>query len=1378
MKNLLLLCSILLLHQLSYAQSNPGFNYQAVARDANGQVMKNQQLDLRFSIILDNSGVGNGAIIYREKHLPTTNEYGLFSTIVGQGDSLFGDFQKIDWEQSNLFLQVDIDLDLDQQYTFMGKTKILPVPLALHALSVENVDDADADPKNEIQVIGFDAATGVLQLSNGGGQVDLSSLKSNGTGTDDQTITLNGSILSIEDGNSVDFSAFLSSDPDQDPQNEIQQLTFDTTTFLLSLSNGGQVDLSTLKTSGGQGVLQNLSLNGSNLAITGGNTIDLSGLPDAVDDADADPQNEIQALSLDTATNILSLSNGGQIDLAKYTTDNTADADADPQNELQAISFDTTTNILTLSNGGQVDLTTLKASGGQGILQNLNLNGSNLAITGGNTIDLSGLPDAVDDADADPQNEIQALSLDTATNILSLSNGGQIDLAKYTTDNTADADADPQNELQAISFDTTTNILTLSNGGQVDLTTLKASGGQGILQNLNLNGSNLAITGGNTIDLSGLPDAVDDADADPQNEIQALSLDTATNILSLSNGGQIDLAKYTTDNTADADADPQNELQAISFDTTTNILTLSNGGQVDLTTLKTSGGQGILQNLSLNGTDLSISGGNTIDLSILGSGSSPWNLIGDTVSYTNGPTEVGELFIKNGDSVFYLFEDFLFFDFDKNTFGDGLYLGNNGFEYSPMGENYVKLTEDSLYLQNSDLRASNTFSATNISLVDPLKKTDLDIDGLKFEFNPASGNNAYYGHDSLSFAANLTTLLPAFSDMNAYQLNFYTFAGRSLHEAGYSQYSFAQDTLDITAFGLVNRGLSANTPYERFRLEANNFTMYNDQRFKSYEFINPNGASSTQFNMYPGTGLPAYFQVQADPLDGLNPQVSLNYAGSIAAQLTTEIGGYGRLNLFDPNGFGLAEVSALNGIYYQDSLGYGFSMGPTGINKRQEFQIYNGDALVVDTVGNIKWKWTPTQLIGLRADNGLMALSVGTFTNTNESYIGLFNGDLSIYADNPDPITQIISQPLTRLTKDSRIILNNPNTSFNGLQMSHSDLKIFDSNGGGLNPAISMSEASGTPIFQIYHPDASAPNISLSTNSVGEGSISLRKRDGNVAISQSVNQSGIPVLAVHDGKYELYNHIKDIKAQLEVVEQTGRLRLYGSNGNMNVELGTSGFTNLGYVSTRNDQGTTTAQMGSFLTGGLMSVNRDDGQVMLNNYVTTSLSGRQETYGSNLTLNTVVGANENFEDRGGIAVYDNFGVLKAAMYVDEFGLGQIIGDTKNFVVDHPKDESKEIWYVSLEGPEAAMYERGTAELKNGEAFIPFSESFQLLANEESMTVLVTPLSAESTGLAVVKKTLAGVYVKELFKGQGTYTFDWEVKAVRKGHENHQVIRDKK
>lgn len=42
---------------------------------------------------------------------------------------------------------------------------------------------------------------------------------------------------------------------------------------------------------------------------------------------------------------------------------------------------------------------------------------------------------------------------------------------------------------------------------------------------------------------------------------------------------------------------------------------------------------------------------------------------------------------------------------------------------------------------------------------------------------------------------------------------------------------------------------------------------------------------------------------------------------------------------------------------------------------------------------------------------------------------------------------------------------------------------------------------------------------------------------------------------------------------------------------------------------------------------------------------------------------------------------------------------------------------------------------------------------------------------------MKKTAQGFEVQELRKGQGNYSFDWEVKCVRKGFENYRVYRSK-
>ena len=151
---------------------------------------------------------------------------------------------------------------------------------------------------------------------------------------------------------------------------------------------------------------------------------------------------------------------------------------------------------------------------------------------------------------------------------------------------------------------------------------------------------------------------------------------------------------------------------------------------------------------------------------------------------------------------------------------------------------------------------------------------------------------------------------------------------------------------------------------------------------------------------------------------------------------------------------------------------------------------------------------------------------------------------------------------------------------------------------------------------------------------------------------------------------------------------------------------------------------------------------------------------------------------NLFDRGYIAVFNNnFANPPAGMYVNAAGQGIVFGNVKAFREPNPNDPNTDIWYASVEGPEAAAYIRGTGQLVNGSAVITFPDHFKAVAGEVGMTVQLTPLSADSKGLAVLEKSLEGVVVRELLNGSGTYDFDWEVKAVRKGHENYRVIRPK-
>jgi len=121
-------------------------------------------------------------------------------------------------------------------------------------------------------------------------------------------------------------------------------------------------------------------------------------------------------------------------------------------------------------------------------------------------------------------------------------------------------------------------------------------------------------------------------------------------------------------------------------------------------------------------------------------------------------------------------------------------------------------------------------------------------------------------------------------------------------------------------------------------------------------------------------------------------------------------------------------------------------------------------------------------------------------------------------------------------------------------------------------------------------------------------------------------------------------------------------------------------------------------------------------------------------------------------------------------------GTVSANVKNFVVEHPNDPTKEIVYCSLEGPECALYARGTAELKNGKARIRLPEHFTVLAVKDTMTVHLTP-RGDTKGLYVKSQNPSRIVVRESQGGKSNVKFSYMVYAVRKGTEDHEPVRPK-
>ncbi|NND76768.1 MAG: hypothetical protein HKN39_01115 [Flavobacteriales bacterium] len=197
-----------------FAQTPFGLNYQAVARDLNtGNSLADEDILIEFQVRV---GAANGSSIYTEQHNTATDDLGLFNLIIGQGTAISGDFTSINWGSNVYFLATLID-DGDGLQE-IGSMQFLSVPYALHANTVSNPEDADADPNNETNLsLNFDEGTSQLEIIDLAGalNVDLSSLVDDDGDPSNELIStteLNGTELTItENGtpHTVDLELML-----------------------------------------------------------------------------------------------------------------------------------------------------------------------------------------------------------------------------------------------------------------------------------------------------------------------------------------------------------------------------------------------------------------------------------------------------------------------------------------------------------------------------------------------------------------------------------------------------------------------------------------------------------------------------------------------------------------------------------------------------------------------------------------------------------------------------------------------------------------------------------------------------------------------------------------------------------------------------------------------------------------------------------------------------------------------------------------------------------------------------------------------------------------------------------------------------------------
>jgi len=130
MKHLILFFALNIIATLALAQVPQKFSYQSVIRNSGNQVLANQTVGIKISIL---EGSASGTVVYAETHNPTTTVNGLANLEIGGGNALSGNFATIDWSSGLFFVKTETDLNGGNTYTITSTQQLLSVPYAFRA---------------------------------------------------------------------------------------------------------------------------------------------------------------------------------------------------------------------------------------------------------------------------------------------------------------------------------------------------------------------------------------------------------------------------------------------------------------------------------------------------------------------------------------------------------------------------------------------------------------------------------------------------------------------------------------------------------------------------------------------------------------------------------------------------------------------------------------------------------------------------------------------------------------------------------------------------------------------------------------------------------------------------------------------------------------------------------------------------------------------------------------------------------------------------------------------------------------------------------------------------------------------------------------------
>jgi len=198
-------------------------------------------------------------------------------------------------------------------------------------------------------------------------------------------------------------------------------------------------------------------------------------------------------------------------------------------------------------------------------------------------------------------------------------------------------------------------------------------------------------------------------------------------------------------------------------------------------------------------------------------------------------------------------------------------------------------------------------------------------------------------------------------------------------------------------------------------------------------------------------------------------------------------------------------------------------------------------------------------------------------------------------------------------------------------------------------------------------------------------------------------------------------------------------------------LGFGGSANFGMLGFKGLTGTTYSVYGGGANGSINNGN----------------SGNKNSSDQNPNNHIGIGIEGGF--MGGFIKGNQYGVMAKG---DEFGM-YVQGNTitnKPIVNLTENNSNKRIISYNSTSTEVDITTRGVSNLKNGEAFVSFKETFKnLVSTNEPINVTITP-TGETNGVYVSRVTNDGFFVKENLKGTSNASFNWIAIGTKAGYEN--------